>query len=203
MVMALHILAEASKIARVSPDPAKLDDGSLARRIAAAGAAIDSAAETELYRRFAPRVRLYGLRHMRDRHAAQDLVQQVLLMTLEQLRAGKVREPDLIASFILGMSRMVVREVQRGSRRRDALLERYGSAIEPLALPEPVAYDADRLAQCLQTIGERERTVLVQTFFADQSSEELARQLGLSAGNVRIVRHRALRRLRECLGAQA
>ena len=49
----------------------------------------DSAAETELYRRLAPRVRLYGLRHLREPHAAADLVQQVLLMTLERLRAGK------------------------------------------------------------------------------------------------------------------
>jgi RNA polymerase sigma-70 factor (ECF subfamily) len=54
------------------------------------------------YRRLAPRVRLYGLRHLRDRHAAADLVQQVLLMTLERLRAGKVREPERIASFVLG-----------------------------------------------------------------------------------------------------
>jgi len=67
---------------------AALDDGALARRIAAAGTAPDSAAETEFYRRLAPRVRLYGLRHLRDQHAAADLVQQVLLMTLEQLRAG-------------------------------------------------------------------------------------------------------------------
>jgi RNA polymerase sigma-70 factor (ECF subfamily) len=43
---------------------AALDDGALARRVAAAGATPDSAAEAELYRRLAPRVRLYGLRHL-------------------------------------------------------------------------------------------------------------------------------------------
>jgi RNA polymerase sigma-70 factor (ECF subfamily) len=81
---------------------AALDDGALARRVAGAGGAPDSAAEAELYRRLAPRVRLYGLRHLRDRQAAADLVQQVLLMTLERLRAGEVREPERIASFVLG-----------------------------------------------------------------------------------------------------
>ena len=35
-----------------------------ARRVADAGAAIDAAAEGELYRRLAPRARLYGLRHL-------------------------------------------------------------------------------------------------------------------------------------------
>ena len=60
-------------------------DGDLARAIAARAGTAD-AAETELYRRFAPRVRLYGLRHLRDEDAARDLMQQVLLLTIEKLR---------------------------------------------------------------------------------------------------------------------
>ena len=44
----------------------------------------------------APRIRLYGLRHLRDEQAAADLVQQVLMMTIESLRAGKVRDPGKI-----------------------------------------------------------------------------------------------------------
>src|SRR5215831_13731290 len=97
-----------SRYARpLSPDSSlpALADGALARRIATAGAVPDSAAETELYRRLAPRVRLFGLRHLREPHAAADLVQQVLLMTLERLRAGEVREPERIASFVLGACR--------------------------------------------------------------------------------------------------
>ena len=47
-------------------------DGELARAI---GAGPSEAAESELYRRFAPRVRLYGLRHLRDEESARDLVQ--------------------------------------------------------------------------------------------------------------------------------
>jgi hypothetical protein len=69
------------------------DDASLARRIAAAHPGTDAEAEGALYRRLAPRVRLYGLRHLRDGPAAADLMQQVMLMTLEKLRAGDVRQP--------------------------------------------------------------------------------------------------------------
>ena len=43
------------------------------------------AAEAELYRRFAPRVRLYGLRHLRDEDEARDLSQQVMLLVIEKL----------------------------------------------------------------------------------------------------------------------
>ena len=186
------------------PEDAKtLEDAALARRIAAGGAAPDSAAETELYRRLAPRVRLYGLRHLRDRHAAHDLVQQVLLMTLERLRAGKLREPERIASFVLGMCRMVVLEIRRGTWRRETLLETWGNTAEAVEVPEPPALDADKLAGCLQALAERERTVVVQTFFADRSGDELAKELGVSAGNVRVIRHRALARLRVCMGGEA
>jgi RNA polymerase sigma-70 factor (ECF subfamily) len=178
-----------------------LDDGALARRIAAAGDAPDSAAESDLYRRLAPRVRLYGLRHLRDHQAAADLVQQVLLMTLERLRAGKVREPERIASFVLGASRMTVLEMRRGARRREALLGEWGDMAEAFEAPEPLALDPERLAGCLGKLSERERLVVVLSFFADKDGDEVAAELGLSGGNVRVIRHRALARLRECMGA--
>jgi RNA polymerase sigma-70 factor (ECF subfamily) len=186
----------------VPQDAAALEDAELARRIAAAGEQIDSAAETELYRRLAPRTRLYGLRHLRDPHAAHDLMQQVLLMTLERLRGGKLREPERIASFVLGMCRMVVLEIRRGTWRRETLLETYGDTPEAVDAPEPLALDADRLAECLQALAERERSVVALTFFADKPGDEVAKELELSAGNVRVIRHRALARLRACMGGE-
>jgi RNA polymerase sigma-70 factor (ECF subfamily) len=180
---------------------ATLDDGALARRIAAAGAAPDAAAEAELYRRLGPRVRLYGLRHLRDRHVAADLVQQVLLMTLERLRAGAVREPERIASFVLGACRMTVLETRRGTRRREALLEIWGGAEEAFDAPEPLAFHPDRLAGCLDALSERERSVVVLSFFADKQADEVGAELAISGGNVRVIRHRALARLRACMGA--
>ena len=178
-----------------------LDDGALARRIAEAGAAPDSAAETELYRRLGPRVRLYGLRHLRDRQAAADLVQQVLLITLERLRARKLREPERIASFVLGTCRMTVLEMRRGTRRREVLLETWGDAAEAFEASEPLALHPDRLAGCLEALSERERSVVVLSFFADKQSDEVGAELSISGGNVRVIRHRALARLRECMGA--
>jgi RNA polymerase sigma-70 factor, ECF subfamily len=181
---------------------AGFDDGALARRVADARGAPDSAAEAELYRRLAPRVRLYGLRHLRDRQAAADLVQQVLLMTLERLRAGEVREPERIASFVLGACRMTVLEMRRGTRRREALLETWGDAAQVFEAPEPVALDPDRLAGCLEGLSERERSVVVMSFFADKPADQVGGELGITGGNVRVIRHRALGRLRECMEAR-
>lgn len=183
--------------------PGEVEDGELARRVAAAGARADAQAEAELCRRLAPRIRLYGLRHLRDAHAAQDLVQHVLLATLERLRAGAVREPEKIVSFVLGMCRMTVLEIRRGTRRREELLRAYGDTAEAVEAPEPIAIDAGRLAGCLQALAERERSVVTLSFLAEKPAEEVAGALGLTAGNVRVIRHRALARLRRCMGEHA
>lgn len=83
----------------------ELNDAELVLQI---GSGTDREAEAELFRRMAPRIRLYGLRHMRDEHAAEDLTQQVLITTIEALRAGRLRQPEKLASFVLGTCRMTV-----------------------------------------------------------------------------------------------
>ena len=96
----------------------------LARRIAAAAPGTAVAEEGQLYRLLAPRARRYGLRHLRDPHAAADLMQHVMALTIEQLRSGALREPERVVSFVLGACRMTAREVLRSHRRREALLQR-------------------------------------------------------------------------------
>src|SRR3954471_22311384 len=123
--MALTAIAESRyRHRRMTSHMTGATDGELARAIAARSEA-GGAAEPELYPRFAPRVRLYGLRHLRDEDAARDLMQQVLLLTIEKLRAGAVRDTDMIGSFILGTSRMLAVNLKRRDRRREALLEAF------------------------------------------------------------------------------
>jgi RNA polymerase sigma-70 factor (ECF subfamily) len=182
-----------------APSP---EDAALALAIARAGARGERHAEAELCRRFAPRVRLYGLRHLRDPHAAADLVQQVLMMTLERLREGRLRDPEKLASFVFGICRMVVLDLRRGSARREELLERYADTEEAAEDAEPRVLEQARLAACLERLAERERSVLALSFFADKSAEEAARELALAPGNVRVIRHRALAKMRACMGIE-
>jgi len=148
----------------------------------------------------APRIRLYGLRHLRDEQAAADLMQQVLMMTIESMRAGKVRDLAKIESFVLGTCRMVVLEIRRGRDCRRSLLGRYLPPVS--AFPEP-APDLDKLAECLGRLAERERSVVVMTFYEEHSSDTVAGALGLSHENIRVIRHRALGRLRKCMSGGA
>jgi RNA polymerase sigma-70 factor (ECF subfamily) len=175
------------------------DDGALARRICAAAPSRDAAAESELCRRFAPRIRLYGLRHLRNEAAAADLIQDVLLMTLQKLRGGALREPDKLASFILGTCRQVVIDSRRGGRRREQILDAFAESLPSTVETSDDALDTGRLEQCLERLLERERSVLAMTFYDDRPAEEVGAALGLSAGNVRVIRHRGIERLRECM----
>ncbi len=173
-----------------------LSDADLAPRIAAG----DHEAEAEMCRRMGPRIRLYGLRHLRSAPAADDLVQQVLLKILEALRAARVREPDKLAQFVLGTCRMTIIEQRRSSRRQDELLATFGGDLVPDA-PRMPSVGGGHLVRCVQALKERERSVIVMTFYDEQTAGETAGFLGISEANVRVIRHRALQQLRDCMGA--
>jgi len=175
-------------------------DGDLARTIAAQEPGSAALAETELYRRFAPRVRLYGLRHLRDEESARDLVQQVMLLTIQKLRGGAIRDADQIGSFILGVSRTMAIDLKRRERRRERLRETF--AVEPaVAGADDGALDLDRLESCLGRLAERERMIVLLTFYAERSARQVGEELTMTEGNVRVTRHRAIGKLRACMSA--
>jgi RNA polymerase sigma-70 factor (ECF subfamily) len=177
----------------------ELSDAELVRQI---GAGNDREAEAELYQRMAPRCQLYGLRHLRDAPAADDLAQQVMIIVLETLRAGRLREPEKLASFVLGTCRMTVLDLRRNVQRKQRLLERFGADLIPAQSRMPTL-DQEQLARCLQNLQERERTVIVMTFYDEETGADVAQFLGVSEANARVIRHRAIHQLRGCMGVRA
>ena len=186
------------------PDPtetslAQLDDASLARRVITGS----TAAEAELCRRLIPRLRLYGRKHLREPHAAEDLAQQAMVVALERLRAGALRESEKLASFVFGICRMVVVDLRRTHARREKLMERFGDDLYPSAVEPAPRVDRALLTACLEQLGERERSVLILTFYDQRQAGELATELGVSEGNLRVIRHRGLERVRRCMTGAA
>lgn len=176
-----------------------LDDPALARRIAGSRGKPDAVAEAELCRRYGRRLYWFGLRHLGAEDAAHDLAQDALAISLEKLRSGEVRDPERIGSFVLGVARMLSRSMDR-DRRRYQPIESGGvpeTAEYPVA-PDPLR--RDRVARCLETLEDRQRAVIVLTYYADQNTATIASSLGLSAANVRVIRHRGIAQLRACLG---
>lgn len=176
-----------------------LDDADLARLVGGGPSSDAAEAEAELCRRLGPRLRLYGLRHLRNHAAADDMAQEVLVLTIERLRAGRIRDPERLASFAFGACRLVARNQRRGVRRRQELIERFGSPLPSIVEPDLQWLGQRRLRSCLESLEPRHQTVLVLTFYSERDSVEIARELATSPENIRAIRHRALARLRDCV----
>jgi RNA polymerase sigma-70 factor (ECF subfamily) len=182
-------------------DVPDVDDGELVRRIAAAPR--DAAdAEAELCRRYVRRIRLYGRRHLRDDQKAADLVQDVMAAVIEAARAGRIDDPERLRPFILGTSRFIAWRMRRGEHRRDATVGRAQGETVAAVATDGMAWssiDAERLEQCLAGLPAREQRVLYLSFYEERSGGEIAAALSLTEANVRVIRHRALGRLRLCM----
>jgi RNA polymerase sigma-70 factor (ECF subfamily) len=173
-----------------------LSDGELARAV------IDGAgrgAESSLVSRFGRRVYLYGMRHLRDEARAEDLAQDVMTVVIERLRAGEIREPDRVGSFILGTARWMAHDIRRRERRAAEVasaasreVSLFVEAVEPR--------EVERLSEALEELSERERAIVVLSFRDERSAQEIGEAFGLRAGHVRVIRHRAIARLATLMG---
>jgi RNA polymerase sigma-70 factor (ECF subfamily) len=140
---------------------------------------------------------------LRNEHAAEDLAQQVLVTTLEALRACRLREPEKLASFVLGTCRKTVLDLRRNAQRKERLLEQFGADLLSPVQPCMLRLDYEKLRRCVQNLKERERAVVVMSFYHEQTGADLASFLGVSEANVRVIRHRAIHQLRQCMGVAA
>jgi len=163
------------------------------------GAGSDSAeCEAVLCDRLLPRVRLFLARRLADSYAVDDVAQDVIVTLIVALRAGAIRDVEAFGSFVLGVCRNKVRE----HVRRGVPFAGEGEA-ERMSAPAPVRFEVPRpllgrLEECLGMLRERDRTLLRLTFCETHTCVEIGARLGLSEANVRVIRHRALARLREC-----
>jgi RNA polymerase sigma-70 factor (ECF subfamily) len=180
----------------MAPD---VPDPDLVRKIAASGASAEHA-EAELCRRYAGRIRLYGLKHLQSPAAAEDLVQLVMMRVLEAIRGGRVEDPAQLTSFIFGTCRLVSSELRRTEERQRKIEQLNQGLRWDVRPPEHSERDVVRLFGCLGKLPEREASVLRMSFMEDRGAEEICERLGVSAGNLRVLRCRALAKMAVCMG---
>jgi len=75
--------------------------------------------------------------------------------------------------------------------------------VRALGSVEPEVTDVSGLMRCLWELEPRSRHVLIMTYHEDLDANEVAERLQTTAGNVRVVRHRAIASLRRCLDGAA
>jgi RNA polymerase sigma-70 factor (ECF subfamily) len=167
----------------------------------APAAASEPLDERELCTRLFPAIRAFARRRLRGA-AAEDFAQDALVVLVGAFRAGRIEDLSRAGAFALGICRHLAADRARIAERRRELLETYGAtalvADEP-AWEQPATVARDHLEDCLSQLTRRARDVIRATFFEEVADAAIAEAMSLTAQNVRVIRHRSLAALRECL----
>lgn len=173
---------------------------SLSDLVARAGRA-ERAAEEMVCLRFAPAVRAFARRRLRGADAVDEFTQDVLLLTIEALRGGRVEDPERLGGFVLGICRTLAFDRARQRERRQQLWETYGVALEVVSVEAAhrETYEVIHLEDCLSQLSGRARELIRLGYMESRGHDEVARALDISESNARVLRHRTLANLRECM----
>jgi RNA polymerase sigma-70 factor (ECF subfamily) len=156
----------------------------------------DRDAEADLANRFYPKVRAMALARLHGAPAAMDITQDTILGVLEALRAGRLREPDRLAAFVLSTARNLINGHQRKEARSREVLQ--DPPREP-AQNDPAPFEIDdgqRLAlvdEALDRLKPVDRRILLLTFVEGMTSREISPVVGLNPDAVRTRRARAVK----------
>ena len=160
----------------------------------------DRDAESEFVVRFQRRIRVFLAGRTRDRQLAEEVNQDVMMALLCALRDGRVREPEMLSSFVYGVARNHLNDHLRKRAR-----EKVGSLPEGLDVPAPpVDHEEQQRYQTAEReiakLDQDDRTILTMTLVDGLKPGEIASSLRLTSEVVRQRKSRALKKLANRLG---
>jgi RNA polymerase sigma factor (sigma-70 family) len=166
------------------------------------GAAVNSTVLAELFRRHHGDLVRLATVILRNREAAEDVVQDVFANV--QARSGQLVRPDAALPYL----RAAVLNRCRSVIRRQALAQRLGLlrdvdfGLDQLSAEADVirAEERRQVLAALATLPRRRREVLVLRYYAGLSEAEIASTLGISQGTVKSAAARGLAALARKLG---
>ncbi|HEY3994036.1 MAG TPA: sigma-70 family RNA polymerase sigma factor [Ktedonobacteraceae bacterium] len=160
------------------------------------------AREEAIYRRHAPDVFAYLLRHIPTYQDAEDLLVEVFLIVLEKLPSLTIDEQRLAAyARTIARNKMVDYYRQRGKRQIVSLEDVAETMYEPVHLsPEQRALAGEQIAhlhRIFKELPEQQQMVLRLRFIHGLHSREIAAHLAKSENAVRVMLSRSLTFLRK------
>lgn len=155
-----------------------------------------------LYRWAQPLVTAYALRRTATPEDAGDVVAETFLVAWRRLDDVPVGDDALLWLYVT--ARNVLMNEARRIRRRSELVIRMATALTVHGATAN-APDEDGLValQCLRSLPEADREVLMLAAWEGLGAEDIGRVVGCSAAAARVRLHRARRQLRRVAGALA
>ena len=166
---------------------------------------VTEAFERDLAQRFWERLRVFGTRRLGDSALGEDLAQEVLRRVTEALRSGRVENPAALAGFVFQTATHVCLHHYRSRGREERALTRMTGMDPGNTGPGPldalVSEEARTVVhRALGELNPGDRDLLRRIYFEEEPSTETANRLKLTAGALRVRKHRALERLAGVLG---
>jgi RNA polymerase sigma-70 factor (ECF subfamily) len=183
------------------PSLPKLFRSSAADGVRQADRRLDQFAEK--YEQFFPRVFAYVYGRVRNAHEAEDLVSEVFERAF--LKMSSLRNEEAFSTWLFTIARNIV--ISHARKRGREL------AVDPDILKSVVATNVSvenevlvreevaAVVECLKTFPQREQDIVSLKFDAELANRQIARIMGLSEANVRVILFRTLRKLREMMKA--
>jgi len=162
----------------------------------------------DLWRRFHARLLILGVRRLGNRADAEDMAQDALQRVTTALHENRLREPGALPGFVFQTAIHVCQQSLRKRYRERRALEGYarsslGENGVAHALTDLIDEERRRVVRlALQSLAMDDRELLDQLYTRDADPEQLAGQLGISPGALRVRKHRALQRLSAALGEE-
>jgi RNA polymerase sigma-70 factor, ECF subfamily len=165
----------------------------------------EPAAEDELVRRYHPRILAALIGQTRDRETSRDLAQDVLIITLQAVRSGKVNDPEKLGLFILGIVRILAknhirRQIDQRSREDElpeTLVDRLSGPLGQARIEEAERERSVRAA--LDALPQADRDIVLLTLDG-RKPREIAATLRLTPDVVRQRKFRAIQKIAASLG---
>lgn len=156
----------------------------------------DQTAEEALAALYFRRIYAIAVCRTRDREAAKDLTQEILVAVLCTIRAGRIRAGEKLAAFIQGTARNITSNYIRSRARHPECslsdLELYARDLAR----ELESADRQRLIEReLATCSLMDRKILYRSLVNGHSMAQIAQTLHLSHDAVRARRSRLIRKL--------
>lgn len=142
-------------------------------------------------------IRSYLHRRLSEPDAADDCLSEVLLVLWR--RGDLLPAGDELRLYAYGVARNVLRNHERGARRRLRLQRALDAEAAVLPQHHHDRIDDGRLTAALAALPERDRELLLLVAWDGLSSADAGAVLGLSAGATRVRTTRARARLRALL----
>lgn len=171
------------------------------RDIVDAARAGDESALAELYKLYFPRVYRYILARTGNPYDAEDLTEEVFLRVLDAIERFQWREAPFSAwLFRIAHNAVISQRRKDGARGRPSPL----SEALPVDSQGPEEMVANRLAlnevmKAAETLPDAQRRVIGFRFAAGLTVAETAQAMGKGEGNVKVIQHKAIAKLREML----